>query len=115
MPEPVPTPTALQIVTVAEIAMVTVDEVRTMIAADDDQDISDAKWSLTLVQIDEWGDIGSDPGDIKKIDTIEFFEGVTGEGRLDFRNTLRLRYGLCALITENPAESNLSVRSLRWF
>lgn len=115
MPEPVPTPTALQLVTVAEIAMVTVEEAQSMIAADASQDISNAKWSLTLNQIDEWADLGSDPGDIKRIDSIEFFEGASGKGRLDFRNTLRQRYGLCPLRTENPAQSSLNVRSLKWF
>ncbi|MEO5859174.1 MAG: hypothetical protein ABIR33_09525 [Pyrinomonadaceae bacterium] len=101
MPEPVPTPTASQIVTVAEIAMVTVALVITAIAADSDQDISDAKWAKTLTDIALWdGGVSTDAGDVKRVDVIEFFEGSNVNARLNIRNRIRARYGFDLLTTD---------------
>jgi hypothetical protein len=102
MPEPVPTPTAEEIVTVAEIAMLASAAAAAMIAADEDQGISDAKWARTLEDIDLWPDIRDEAGDIKKVGPIEFFEGTGGMTRLSFRNMIRVRYGQTVLTSETP-------------
>lgn len=114
MPIPSPEPTAAQIVTVAEIAMVSVEEATTFVSADSDQDVADAKWARTLADITNWADLGSDLGDTKRVDSIEFFEGAVAEGRLSFRNTLRQRYGLGPLLSETTGVG-VNIRSLCWF
>lgn len=114
MPTPSPTPTAAQIVLVAEIMMVSVDDARSRIAADSDQEISDAKWAATLTDIASWPGIKSGSRKIKRIDDIEFFEGGAGEQRLSFRNDLRARYGLAALATESGLSCG-PTSSLAWF
>ena len=116
MPTPVPTPTAAQIVTVAEIAMVTTDKATSMIAADSDQDISNAKWAATVLDIARWNaGVSTDAGDVKRVDQIEFFEGSNVNARLDLRNNVRLRYGLEFLTSESVAGCGLRVQSLNWF
>lgn len=100
MPEPVPAPTAEQIVTVAEITMVTTSAVEAAIALDD-QDIADAKWARTLEDIDSWPDIRDEAGDLKRVGTLEFFEGAAITTRLGFRNRIRARYGLPLLLSES--------------
>lgn len=99
MPTPAPTPIAEQIVTVAEITMLSSGTVEVMIAADEDQDISDAKWSRTLEDIALWPDIRDEEGDLKKVGSIEFFN-VGDTTRLGFRNMVRARYGQPLLISE---------------
>lgn len=114
MPEPVPTPTPEQIVTLADIVMETTDSVTSAIAADSSQDISDAKWAQTQADIVRWNaDIYEDGGDVKKVGSIEFFEGAGISSRLDFRNTIRRRYGYPDLTTEKGSLTEIS--SLRWF
>jgi hypothetical protein len=116
MPTPVPAPTPAQIVTVAEIAMVSTDVASAMIAADLTQEISDAKWAATLLDISSWtGGVGRDAGDVKRVDTIEFFEGSNVNARLDLRNAVRLRYGLDFLSSESSAACGVAIESLRWF
>lgn len=116
MPEPSPSPTPEQIVTVAEIVMLTVDEVTEMIAADP-QDIADAKWALTLADISTWSGIVDEANDIKRVGSIEFFEGTIGVSRLSFRNKIRGRYGKPLLSSENGAEvgQGCTVSSGKWF
>lgn len=114
MPTPEPNPTAAQLVTVAEIMSVSVDEARSLIAADSEQEISDAKWAKTIEDLAAWPGIKNASRKIKRVDDIEFFEGGAGDQRLAFRNDLRARYGLGALATEvgnvcGPASS------LEWF
>lgn len=115
MPEPVPAPTAPQIVTVAEIAMVSVDEVQTMISANASQDIVDAQWAATLLDIASWttGGIGRDAGDVKRVDQIEFFEGGASNARLEIRNAVRMRYGLPRLEDESAVNA-VPISSLNW-
>jgi hypothetical protein len=116
MPTPVPTPTAAQIVTVAEIAMVSTDAAASMVTADSTQEISDAKWSATLLDIASWtGGVGRDAGDVKRVDQIEFFEGAAANARLDIRNAVRMRYGLSFISSEAANAANVNVSSLKWF
>jgi hypothetical protein len=115
MPTPIPTPTAAQIVTVAEIMMVSTSKAESLIAADSGQDISDAKWAATLTDITRWATIGSDAGDVKRVDQIEFFEGSAANARLDLRNALRIRYGLPILTSEASAGIGVEMKSLCWF
>jgi hypothetical protein len=116
MPEPVPAPTTEQLVIVAEIAMVSVDEAESMVASDTSQSVSDAKWARTLEDIERWSTIRDETGDIKKIGSIEFFEGVSINSRLGFRNLLRRRYGLDAITSETEEVFvALGASSLPWF
>lgn len=116
MPTPSPEPTPAQIVTVAEIAMVTVDEVVTMIAANSSQDIVDAQWAATLLDIASWttGGVGRDAGDVKRIDQIEFFESGASNARLEIRNAVRMRYGLPFMTSEEASQSSVTLASLNW-
>lgn len=118
MPTPIPTPTAEQIVTVAEIMRVSTDRAISLISADSDQSISDAKWAATLSDIGLWnGGIATDGGDIKRVDQIEFFEGSASKSRLDLINRVRRRYGLDELTTETGSgDVGMGiVSSLEWF
>lgn len=117
MPIPVPTPTAAQIVAVAEIMMVSTEKATQLISADSQQDIADAKWASTLNDLAAWsGGIGTDAGDLKRVDQIEFFEGSALNARLDLRNRLRLRYGLELISSEQAAAgSGTNMKSLQWF
>lgn len=114
MPIPTETPTPAQIVTLADIVLETTDSVTTAIAADTDQDISDAKWAQTLADIARWTteQLG-DGGDVKRVGNIEFFPGGSGESRLDFRNMIRRRYGYADLMSEQGSLTEIS--SLQWF
>lgn len=119
MPTPSQTPNETQIIIVAEITQLDTDTVSTMIAADSTQDMSDAKWALTLTDITTWttGGVGSDSGDVKRIEgVVEFFEDKAKAGRLDFRNKIRLRYGQSLLDEEYITLSNTAIGgSLCWF
>jgi hypothetical protein len=118
MAVPVPTPTAEQIVAVAEIVMTTTDDALAMISSESDQDRADAKWALTLADIDAWPAIRSEKGDLKRVGNIEFFEGKEISTRLDFRNSIRSRYGLALLVSElygTTAALAAGVSSLEWF
>jgi hypothetical protein len=114
MPTPIPDPTPAQIVTLSDIVMETTDSVTTAIAADTDQEISNAKWGLTLSDITRWNDdLADDGGDIKRVGSIEFFQGASISSRLDFRNAIRRRYGYPELLSEKGSLNEVS--SLRWF
>jgi hypothetical protein len=99
--EPVPAPTSTEIVTVAEITQLPVAVVLAMVSADEDQDISNAKWARTLEDIDLWPEIRDEAGDIKRVGSIEFFEGANIDTRLGFRNMIRTRYGQVILLSES--------------
>jgi len=99
MPIPDPTPTASQLATLSEIVMLSDDETLEMVSSPDDQDISDAKWALTLTDIGNWTTIRDDAGDVKKVGEIEFFDKA-GNTRLNFRNNIRRRYGWEVLLDE---------------
>ena len=114
MAEPTPTPTADQLVTVAEIMMISADEVLALVSVDA-QSISDAKWSRTLTDITTWAGIVDEFNDIKRVGSIEFFEKNIVTSRTNFRNKLRLRYGLTALATEEASSEMEGMSSLRWF
>jgi hypothetical protein len=101
MPEPVPAPTAEQLVIVAEITMLPVSTVTLMVSADDDQDVSNAKWARTIEDIEAWPAIRDETGEIKRVGSIEFFEGMGVLTRLDFRNRIRSRYGQVILLSES--------------
>ena len=115
MATPTPTPTAAQIVAFAEIALIAADDVLSVISAGNDQDIIDAKWAATLTDITAWASVGTDAGDIKKIDTIEFFEGAAANARLDMRNRLRARYGLLPVTEDGIVLGGMDITSLKWF
>jgi len=125
MPQPVPTPEVDELVTVAEICLVTYDEAVVMVAADSQQDVSNAKWAATLEDLALWPELRFETGDVKKVGSIEFFEEAASSGRLDYRNSIRVRYGLPILTSEDtPTSSNGSgsgsissygVRSQAWF
>lgn len=116
MPIPNPAPTPEQIVAVAEIAMVTTAKAQQMIAADSDPAISNAKWVATLTDIARWqSGVGTDAGDVKRVDQIEFFEGAAANARLDIRNAVRLRYGLDFITSEEAFASGVNMSSLQWF
>jgi hypothetical protein len=119
MPQPVPTPTAEQLVIVAEITLLDYDTVATMVAADSDQLVSNAKWARTLTDIANWPSVESEGGDLKKVGSIEFFETAAGETRLDFRNKVRARYNQPLLTSETQSPSSESlpfgIRSQQWF
>lgn len=96
--------------------MLSVDEVATMIAADSDQDISDAKWALTLSDITAWdAGIRNSAGKIKKVGSIEFFEGAVPKTRLDFRNMVRSRYGQSYLFYEGEGEGCDLISTQQYF
>jgi hypothetical protein len=113
MAEPVPEPTATQLVTVAEIMMVDADEVLDLVSADS-QLISNAKWALTLADITTWTSLVDEANDVKRVGSIEFFENNIGVSRLAFRNKLRQRYGLDLLMVETGSFLT-AVTSLEWF
>ncbi len=116
MATPTPTPTAAQMVTFAEIAMIPADDVLALISAGSDQDLINAKWAASLTDIAAWSSVGTDAGDIKRIDTIEFFEGAATNARLDLRNRLRARYGLPLLLDESGNLAGAAeITSLKWF
>jgi hypothetical protein len=113
MAEPVPEPTAAQLVTVAEIMMEDADEVLDLVSQDS-QAISNAKWALTLADITTWTSLVDEANDVKRVGSIEFFENNIEISRLAFRNKVRLRYGLDALPTET-GQFLTAVTSLEWF
>lgn len=115
MPTPSPAPTPAEIVTVAEIAMVSYDDAETMISADSVQAVSDAKWAKTLLDIGTWeGGVDRDAGDVKRVDQIEFFEGGAANARLEIRNAVRMRYGLPWMSSEAAEQSGVTLASLNW-
>lgn len=96
--------------------MLSVDEVSTMIAADSDQDIVNAQWALTLADITAWdAGIRDEAGDIKKVGSIEFFEGIAPKTRLDFRNMVRVRYGQTVLFYEGQDDAQELVSTQQYF
>jgi hypothetical protein len=114
MPTPVPTPTPAQIVTLADIVMESTESVTTAVAAGSDQNISNAKWAQTLADIAAWGTkFTSGKRQLKRAGNVEFYQGSFENGRLEFRNTIRRRYGYSDLITENNGLTEIS--SLQWF
>jgi len=114
MPTPSPAPTPGEIVIVAEIMMVTPDVATQAIESDSTQNVSDAKWALTLDDVGKWDNIKNESGDVKKVGSIEFFENKNFSTRLDFRNNLRARYGLYLLRSEYDSANNNIVSTLRW-
>lgn len=111
-PDPAPTPE--EIVTVAEIVMLSTDEVNTLITSETDQDIANAKWARTLTDIATWAGIVDEANDIRRVGSIEFFENTIGMSRLAFRNKVRQRYGN-ELLTSEAAGSVGAVSSVNWF
>ncbi len=100
MPIPSPAPTPEELATLSEIVMLSDDETLEMVSSPGDQDISDAKWALTLTDIGNWSTVRDDAGDVKKLGPIEFID-KTNQTRLNFRNKIRHdRYGLEALSDE---------------
>lgn len=111
MPLPSPTPpTAAQIETLVDITQLSTEAVTAMLGAYD-QDISNAKWALTLLDLAEWPDIKAEAGDVKRVGSIEFFEGASGKYALSFINRIRTRYGQTTLATTNGSSAFLYVPS----
>lgn len=116
MPTPSPAPTAEEIVIVSEITMLSVDTVSEMVASDSSQNISDAKWSLTLADIAIWNaGLGTKSGKLKKVGSIEFFEGKDADYRLLFRNNIRRRYGYDDLVSETNGVMGILQTTLDYF
>lgn len=117
MPQPVPNPTPEELVIVSEITLLPVETVESMVAADSSQAISNAKWARTLDDIKLWPGIKSESGDVKRVGSIEFFEDAAASNRLEFRNTIRRRYGQGELSSESAAVAGLAlgVSSQQWF
>jgi hypothetical protein len=111
MPQPVPTPLVDELITVAEICLVTYDEAVVMVAADSQQEVSNAKWAATLEDLALWPALRFETGDVKKVGSIEFFEEAASSGRLDFRNSIRARYNQ-PLLTSETSETTSSGSSL---
>ena len=93
MPEPVPTPSAAQIVSVAAITGLSTDTVSVMIASPIDQDIANATWTLALKYANLWDAAAEDAGDVKKVGEIEFFENKSGDFQLDLKTKILNLYG----------------------
>lgn len=110
---PDPEPTAEELVTLAEITMLSVDDAAAMVGADSDQDTVDAKWARTLADIESWADIVDDASDTTKIGGIELDTDKADAFRLRFRNKVRGRYGITLLQSENAQIGCVS--SGAWF
>ena len=114
MPTPSPAPTEAELVEAAEIMAVSYDDAAALVSADSVQAVSDAKWAKALEYIEAWPKVRDASNKIKRVGSIEFFEGRAGIVRLDFRNKLRALYGLDLLSSElygvQPAFT-----SLTWF
>ena len=100
MPTPVPAPDPDELESVAEITMLPIDTVATMVSAPSTQAASDAKWGRTLEDIGVWPAIRDEEGDIAAVGPIKFFEGTGITSRLAFRNRVRVRYEQVPLINE---------------
>lgn len=109
MAEPTPTPEPAQLLTAGEIMMISPSGVLAIVSSIADQDLSDAAWALTLADLLLWPDIRDEEGDLKRIGSIEFFEQASIRTRLDFRNRLRIRYGLSPLQDEIGRASSTAV------
>jgi hypothetical protein len=114
MPVPVPTPAVDEVQIVSEIVLETYETTESAIDGQSTQAIADAKWALTLDDVDAWAAIETETGDVKRVGEIEFFQGTAPETRLDFRNKVRQRYGFSALTSER-VPAGVEVASLPWF
>ncbi len=97
MPTPNPEPTPAQLVDVADVLSLTIDATSEALAADEDQDISNAKWAKTIVDLATLTTLQDDAGDVKKVASIEFFENKTSPLLLRVINRIRRRYGVLEL------------------
>lgn len=123
MPTPIPTPTAEELVMMADIIIEPSDGLLELVSADSGQDISNAKWDATLLDMSSYttlDGVASKGMRIKKVGAIEFQD--TGNvnyssARLDIRNRIRIRYGLSPLLNESGAvaDSCALIQSLEWF
>ena len=92
MSTPNPEPTVEQLEIVAEILLVPVTSVLGLVS-NYEQEFADIKWTRTIADIAKWPALAR-KANLKKIGSLEFFEGVADTAVLNFRNTLRQRYGL---------------------
>jgi hypothetical protein len=117
MAVPVPAPTAVDVVSFSEIALVAAATVTDLVSADSDQEVATEKWLRTLDDIDVWdGGTGTKQTKLKKLGDMEFFEGKAEDARLDLRNRVRTRYGLPPITSETVVQSALTeFASLEWF
>lgn len=113
MPEPVPTPTAAQILDLSLIIRESYDDTATAINADSVQAVSNAKWAKALTSITAWNlQYALGKQQKKKVGPIEWYAGTVSTP-LDFVNSLRLMYGFEALTTLST--QLLEISSLEWF
>lgn len=107
MATPNPEPTAEQLEIVAEIMLVPVTSVLALVS-NYEQEFADIKWTRTIADIAKWPALAR-KANLKKIGSLEFFDGTADTAVLNFRNTLRQRYGLPFLgdegqVAENPVQ-----------
>ena len=108
MPTPDPEPTPAQLVDMSDILSLTIELTSEAIAADEDQEISDAKWAKTILDLASYAELLGDSGDIKKVGSIEFFENKASAQTTKIVNLIRRRYGLEDLAVSEPAGTSFS-------
>lgn len=111
---PSPTPTEAEIVEAAEIMLTSYDTAYSAIYGETVQAVANAKWAKVLEYIAAWPAVRDEANDIKRVGSIEFFEGTSGTVRLSFRNTLRALYGLDPLASEISG-TQAAFTSVNWF
>lgn len=100
---PNPTPTAPQLVTLADILALTIDESLAAVSSETDQDMANAKWLATITDLKLWPEL-IDPSQsaVTRLGDMEFQQKDRDErdtALLNFRNKVRRRYGLTPLAT----------------
>lgn len=112
MPTPSPTPTAAEKAKLRPILdLDSHAEVLALVSDFDTQAEADAEWALTLADLTAYDALYSDSGDVKKVGSIEFFEGKTDPQTLKIVNRIRKRYGVVEIATLLPTVDLVSTLS----
>lgn len=118
MPPPSPAPTTEEIAKFSAITFAPLADVLGIVSAFD-QAMADHLWSLTLDDLDDWNAV--DAAAAKKILTqlgpMKWSDKTDPEAiRLAFRNKIRRRYALDALLTDSGATgTQVPMTSLPWY
>jgi hypothetical protein len=97
MAEPIPAPTAEEIEGIVDMTMLSTAAVTAMLSAYDDQDVANVKWSRTLQDFADWDALKNKKWNIRRVGSIEFFEGDSV--LLKLINRVRSRYGQTLLLS----------------